>query len=815
MASEQLGASSAAAATAPRASTSPTTGEPQPPLRTNGIGVAHFERALRYPSQTLLVLRFSGGLIVALAALVALGYTIGHGPSGKSGSLLHALTKAAALTGVSTALAVPFLLLAGWCLRRLWLQYIAWSPGTIQVPEFQCAEGVQEVAPAQLTTKFRNVLATLRLQTAAPAPGAPPPSDFLDVLSRDSVLDGPASTSSIAQVASLLRAVFPPSALEVRGTLLTRTDEKKQMYGVSLQVTRLPNQGSLLADVWDTSWERAITRAAQGAIAAILPRTRRCKGPWETWRGYVMPPAVFSAYEDASHLDSERCYYLALQSCYRALELDPLNRALRLQLGKLQEQLGLYLQALGTYRSILVAALPAGRRLPRRLYTRRARRERGRQANIASYRLVVLLSGRSIVEQWSSVQKRSPEDPYRQEMERLLLEVCRPPQALGMCNDDQLAIALCESATDEAAKLKWALRRWRLRHPERNPHLLTRTVAVTGACIAERLEALKRTSGHEPAPTIEALLETMDKSLRGCGRWTGLRTFQSHYNAACLYALPLNDEYQSESRADRNARGRLAARAVQQLKIAASFADSAFLASRKDWLVCEDPDLTGLREEEEFTRFVTTYFPAPALAQHRCASPQELRERYTYELLGSIAKLRATTWKQRRDDLPSKPTGPALASWWRDEGMLWPLIAGIVGDPTDWKAHLALMEARTAWRGDPLEFEEPHFGQFGDESQESERVGTRLESLHTLLRKDSADALNPPPGTVDPLPAWVAANERSLSPHYFEGSCNGRKRVWKRVDEYLSSDPPGESERLEALLRSIAELRDHELSLMG
>ena len=49
---------------------------------------------------------------------------------------------------------------------------------------------------------------------------------------------------------------------------------------------------------------------------------------------------------------------------------------------------------------------------------------------VANYcdRVVVMHDG-AIVEQWSSVQKRSPEDPYRQEMERLLLEVCRPPQA--------------------------------------------------------------------------------------------------------------------------------------------------------------------------------------------------------------------------------------------------------------------------------------------------------------------------------------------------------------------------------------------------
>ncbi|MGA2164335.1 MAG: hypothetical protein ABSH36_07690, partial [Solirubrobacteraceae bacterium] len=70
------------------------------PALNRGIGLAQFERALRYPSQTLLVTRFSAGLLIALLLLGGLGYVIGHGPSGAQGSVLHALTDAAARTGV-------------------------------------------------------------------------------------------------------------------------------------------------------------------------------------------------------------------------------------------------------------------------------------------------------------------------------------------------------------------------------------------------------------------------------------------------------------------------------------------------------------------------------------------------------------------------------------------------------------------------------------------------------------------------------------------------------------------------------------------
>jgi hypothetical protein len=304
--------------------------------------------------------------MLGIALLVGLIYILGHGPFGHTGSFPYALTKAAQLTGMSIALALPLVLFAAWCARRLWLELLAWSPGTIQVPEFQTTEQLEGVTAAQLTTRFRNTLSTLRLQTDAPSPGASPPSDFLDVLSKDSALQSAASGISVAQVASLLRAAFPPTAVEVRGTLVRRNDPSGRCYGVSLQVVRLPKGGSRLSDVWDTNWERAVRRAADSATAAILPRTRRCKGPWITWRGYVMDPVVFGAYEDAARLESERRYHAALRCCYTALKGDPLNRAIRLQLGKLQEQLGLYLEALGTYQSILMAAAPAGGRVPHR-----------------------------------------------------------------------------------------------------------------------------------------------------------------------------------------------------------------------------------------------------------------------------------------------------------------------------------------------------------------------------------------------------------------------------------------------------------------
>lgn len=774
-------------------------------LRDRRFGRPQFERALRYPSQRRLVLRFGVGLLLGLAALVGVGYVIGHGPSGSSGGLLHALTAAAGRPAVSAFLAVPPALLCAWCLRRLWLQYLGWLPGTIHVPEFSYAAETTGAMPAQLTTQFRNCLATLRLQTASPAPGAEPPSDFLDVLSNFSLSDG----SSVAQIVSLLRVAFPPRAIEVRGTLLERK-HASECFGVSLQVARLPDQGSLLEDVWDISWERAIRRAADGAIAAILPRTRLCKGPWEPWRGYVMPPELFGACEHASRLDSERRYYAALESCYRALALDPFNRGVRLQLGKLQEQLGLFLDALSIYQSVLVTGLPAGGPLPRRLYSRRARTERARQSHIAHYRKIVLISGHSIVDQWKQVRRLPRSNSHRRDMEKLLLEVCATPPDLKRCTGRELRRALCITAYDEATELRHVLRWWRIKHPFRKPHLLPRTVAMTRASIAECSKVIERSREHDRAPAIDERLRHMDERVRRCARFTGLRSWQGHYNAACLYAIPLSDE---RDQYDKSARQRFAERSVEQLQLATSFADSAFVASRRDWLISEDPDLGGLRKEPEFTRLVSMYFPTHATTHLRPAEPAELSTRHTYELLRSIAACWGATWKLRASAVDDAMARHALPDWWHDDSLAWSMIADVSACPADWRAHLALVSARRSWGlRYSVEFSEPQFHRFATDTTEGERIAARLAALRPvlLMHQDIGPTSGDP---AHDIPAWLLDREDGLPDDYVAEKCEGRAALWAALHTFLGIDHEENEARLATLTEALRDMREGDRSI--
>ena len=184
--------------------------------------------------------------------------------------------------------------------------------------------------------------------------------DFLDVLGQGGVDAG----NLLGSLVTLLRAAKPPHAYEVKGVLMRGSG--KQSYGVTLQVTRLPTDAIRVETLWDTSWVRVLRRAADHATAAILTRTRRCESPWAAWRRYPMPGELFHDYERAAELEDERRYDEALDRYYRALEHDPLNLGLRLQIGFLQEKIGLPLDALATYEGMEAVEEPGGVPLPRR-----------------------------------------------------------------------------------------------------------------------------------------------------------------------------------------------------------------------------------------------------------------------------------------------------------------------------------------------------------------------------------------------------------------------------------------------------------------
>ncbi|MGZ4250990.1 MAG: hypothetical protein ACXVUE_22125 [Solirubrobacteraceae bacterium] len=231
-------------------------------------------RAPRHRARWPFVPLWSAGLLLSVAALAALGYLIGRSHPLHETTAVDSMLVAASSPGAAVALVFGALVLGALCLRQLTLLWLAWRPGSIHVSDFTAGCTLTGATAEQLTMEFRRRLATLQLQSPTPVPGAPPASDFLDVLD-----DGRAESRNIlGTLVSLMRAAKPSYAYAVRGVLLERDDRFSQ--GVAIEVVRLPSEGVAATTVWDETWERALHRAADEATAAILPQTRACRAPW-------------------------------------------------------------------------------------------------------------------------------------------------------------------------------------------------------------------------------------------------------------------------------------------------------------------------------------------------------------------------------------------------------------------------------------------------------------------------------------------------------------------------------------------------------
>src|SRR5262249_6199446 len=154
--------------------------------------------------------------------------------------------------------------------------------------------------------------------------------------------------------------------------------------GVTAQLKRLPHEAIPVETAWASSWEDAIVQSADMVIAAVLPLTRLSNGPpWSGWRRYVMPSRLVYHFGQAQARSKDRRYDEAVDHYLRALDLDPKSVDVRLELGFVQEKLGLFLDAFATY----AAAMRMAEETSRSLYRRRARRHRHASGRTARYRL--------------------------------------------------------------------------------------------------------------------------------------------------------------------------------------------------------------------------------------------------------------------------------------------------------------------------------------------------------------------------------------------------------------------------------------------
>lgn len=663
-----------------------------------------FLRAPRYRAQWPTTMFWGVVLILSCAALLALGYLVGHNPpTGRRHGLWGSLDKTVTQPSVSLPLAFAILMCSAYAWRRLRLEWLAWKPGRIQVPDFT-THNLTRASSAQLTSMFRDRLAQVRLDSSGVAPAAQPVSDFLDVLSTAQV----ASNSILGTLLGLLRAAVPRFAYELHGAVVQR-DGSPSDYRVSVQIVRMPNQEGSQVEVTDHDLDRAIRRAADSATAAILPRTRLCKGPWITWRRYKMPAGLFNAYEGACEHETLRRYDQAQDLYYQALERDPMNRMLRLQLGQLQEKLRMPLDALVTYTAMINSGSPAGQDLPPGLYTRRAERERTRALLIARYRRAVLLGNGSVMEKWFTAPGERHADRARRGALRdqlkpwleenhldtwIVLESMLKQDALSSEQRQTVQKSLAKCATKEVKELQRELPlAWRF---FRNPPLTHRALGLAQLCIDQRANSFDPHEDARPGHTLEDVKRLRKQVLTverlfPFGPVRPFRRWKEQYNAACFFAYPLLNNSTNDTTYNQEL-DELAKEAVHRLELAAASATSSFIARQRDWVTAEDPDLDGLRRHRRFKAFESDYFPASAPIARLPKCAQELTElRCTRDLLATAARSFEAVWRERALVLQAGED-PNAVCWWSDEHDVWRRIHDVALN-RDSRARLAFTHA--------------------------------------------------------------------------------------------------------------------------
>jgi tetratricopeptide (TPR) repeat protein len=755
-------------------------------------------RSKRYRRQSPTVLRWTLGVCAGIGVIVAVAYLYGN-PASKDEDFLTSLHETFRRPAVAAAAAFAGAVWVAWCIRQIIFEFQAWRPGRIIVEQFAPAGNAKDADVHRLTAAFRDRLARWHLQSPAAVPALAPQGDFLDVLAS-TPMD---PTQPLSIITGLLRASRPTHAYQVRGSLSKREGDPRP-YGVTIHLERLPGKADPGVTLWDTDWEAAITRAADHATASIMPRTRRCSSPWTAWRGYHLPAGLLHLYERAVELEEARRYDEALDCYFRALRRDPMNLALRLQIGYLQEKLALFMDALDTYEGILAVARPGrvghGPDPQRRFYRRAERRNRERILLAARYRHAILLGGTELPLQWC---KESTEDSPEREAERHTLRrrltpslaqtfgralksehvewvtrpiylprdkrnrAPRPPRTgrlrkpfvarlrdqaegrsaeveslhqsdpakvLRQARDRRALEELCVFASiHELVELRARLPRLRR---VRDLPLTRAMVDLSGLCLVQRLKHVLAAMNGGEASKPDAV--GLRRSVRQIEGWRGFKRYQEHYNAACAFSLPLVSDGGVLDSPEADV---LVAAAVRRLERAISCADSGFVATRRDWLLSDDPDLDGLRTKEDFKHFEAVYFPS---ATGTCKRPPEQHtwemSRYTLDLLSQTSDGFAKAWRNRKTGLEPEIEVRSLADWCELETRAWGLMRDVTRNHRHWQTRVRLIDfARSLSTGDDFVAPTVAFPRFAeDDAPPADQIGAWVTSNDKRLAKLSS-----------------------------------------------------------------------------
>jgi hypothetical protein len=683
---------------------------------------------------------------------------------------------------LQTAGLAVFLILALYGTGRIRLERAAYRADQLDIQDFLDAKG--EKMP-DVTAVFKRILNESKLYTPTAVPGVGTSYDFIQIVENA----GEAMDSWWKAASRLVKLVRPPSAFRVSGTV--RFDEVTGKHRLILELVRAPRFAASPMVIEDETLPRVLERAANAVAALVMPRSKFCGNIyWAPWLNAKIPAELFDAYQRANQFTLERRYDEALAEYYRAIEQDPTNVYIRLEIGALQEQLDLLLDALATYDDVITLCSRGTPRLAKWWigpdFTRQRRGLTARHANallVARYRhALVLGQGDRIAASWwirkptcenrpefdaRSVQRANLRAALHHRFQRYArLDIRTVDRWISRAERQTLHRELLAFPVEELSttpldpedpvyqrkRTEYADRSRRLRaylaalsqfeierliddyHPYRTIRLrrarnLSRTVSVGALRLTLVWSVLRRAMADadvhggrvpvhqlaDPHPGRKSRLGKlfptgkwpMDvnnlvaavKATRS--RWRRTPYWNESYNAACVYAvglLPVDPLIAVQLPVQ--AADDLAKHAVGELYRATTTSHSSHLASRRTWVLAEDPDLASLRGRAHFRNFeIVTFSPArPATLRPRKVHVWE-QVTYLSLLISEIGRCRSKYWHDRvsAPDVADEDESETN----RSERDAWRLVSRLVAGHQDW---FTRYEAVTAFRGWAAEF---------------------------------------------------------------------------------------------------------------
>jgi len=241
--------------------------------------------------------------------------------------------------------------------------------------------------------------------------------------------------------------------------------------------------------------------------------------------------------------------------------------------------------------------------------------------------------------------------------------------------------------------------------------------------------------------------------------------------------------------------------AIHYLERAMHRTQSGFLATRWDWVKSGDPDLAGLRPEDEFVRFETEYLPSYSAPVRRPTEVLRMQlAHHNVAVVAAYSALRAEFWRSLKVD-HSRVVDTYSGKLLSEERRSWEMVCRTAADIRHWPTRLRLINAGqrlaeelgVSFRGTPFpDFQDdPLADTLPEDARRSQqailsaifRRNAALEQLHRDLSQElKGGAANDEPNALRGLIPTAHVLHADVS-----DACERHRRQWELLASWLEA----------------------------